>query len=62
MTAHIKQIVRQEEIEIHHVGQNIRKETFVSALLKKRGEQEGLVCIWSAMEGCSCFNPHFSPI
>lgn len=55
MTEHIKQIANREGLEIHHVGQHIRKESFVSDLLKKRGEHDGIVCLLSAMEGCSCF-------
>ncbi len=55
MTGHIKKIADQEKIQIHHVNQNIRKEAFVSEILKKNGDREGIVCILSAMEGCSCF-------
>ncbi len=55
MTGRIKEIAARENMEIHHVGRNIRKESFVSDILKRRGEQDGVVCILSAMEGCSCF-------
>ena len=55
MTGRMKKIADQENMEIHHVGRNVRKEAFVSDLLKHRGEHAGIVCILSAMEGCSCF-------
>lgn len=34
-----------------------RKESLVEEILKKRGAHEGLVCIFSAMEGCSSYKP-----
>jgi len=55
MTGRIKEIATQENIQIHHMGRNIRKESFVSDILKRRGEHAGIACILSAMEGCSCF-------
>ena len=36
---------------------NVRKEDLVKQALAKRGEQPGLVCIFSAMEPCSTYKP-----
>ena len=36
---------------------NIRKEDRVKAVLARRGEHPGLVCILSAMEPCSTYKP-----
>jgi hypothetical protein len=36
---------------------NVRKEDRVKAILAKRGEHPGLVCIFSAMEPCSTYQP-----
>jgi hypothetical protein len=36
---------------------NVRKEDRVKEILNKRGEQPGLVCIFSAMEACSTYKP-----
>ncbi len=36
---------------------NVRKEDRVKAILGKRGEHPGLVCIFSAMEPCSTYKP-----
>ena len=36
---------------------NVRKESLVREILKKRGEHEGLVCIFSAMEACPSYKP-----
>lgn len=53
--AQIKTIALQERIAIRHVYGTVRKEDIVADILLKRGETEGLVCILSAMESCSCF-------
>ncbi len=55
MTDRMKEVATLENIQIHHVGRTVRKESFVSDLLKERSEHDGVVCILSAMEGCSCF-------
>jgi hypothetical protein len=36
---------------------NVRKEDLAKAILAKRGEHPGLVCIFSAMEPCSAYKP-----
>jgi hypothetical protein len=36
---------------------NVRKEDRVKEILARRGEQPGLVCIFSAMEPCSTYKP-----
>ena len=45
-------------IEIEFIRKrNFRKEDRVKAILAQRGEQPGLVCIFSAMEPCSTYKP-----
>jgi hypothetical protein len=45
-------------IEIEFVRKrNFRKEDRVKEILARRGEQGGLVCIFSAMEPCSTYKP-----
>jgi hypothetical protein len=36
---------------------NVRKEDLVKGILAKRGEQPGLICIFSVMEPCSTYQP-----
>jgi hypothetical protein len=36
---------------------NVRKEDRVKAILARRGERPGLVCIFSVMEPCSTYKP-----
>ncbi len=55
MVDHMKAAATDEGIEIVHVHQQLRKEEYVTAAIKDRGEHEGVVCILSAMESCSCF-------
>jgi hypothetical protein len=38
---------------------NVRKEDLVKAVLARRGEQPGLVCIFSVMEPCSTYKPWY---
>ena len=45
-------------IEIEFIRKrNFRKEDRVKGILANRGEQTGLVCIFSAMEPCSTYKP-----
>ena len=45
-------------IEIEFVRKrNFRKEDRMKEIIAKRGEQAGLVCIFSAMEPCSTYKP-----
>src|SRR5664279_4178975 len=45
-------------IEIEFIRKrNVRKEDRVKAILAQRGEQPGLVCIFSVMEPCSTYKP-----
>ena len=45
-------------VDIEHLrSSNLRKESLVREILKKRGEHQGLVCIFSAMEGCPSYKP-----
>ncbi len=42
MTGRIKEIATRENIQIHHVGRNIRKKSFVSDILERRMAAEGI--------------------
>jgi hypothetical protein len=45
-------------LSIEHLRRSdIRKEKRVREILKQRGEQQGLVCIFSAMEACPSYKP-----
>ncbi len=45
-------------VEIEFIRKrNVRKEDLAKAILAKRGEHPGLVCIFSAMEPCSSYKP-----
>jgi len=51
-------LAEQAGLCIEHLrNSNVRKEGLVREVLKKRGEQEGLVCIFSAMEACPSYKP-----
>jgi len=51
-------LAEQAGLSIEHLrNSRVRKEGLVRAVLKKRGEQEGLVCIFSAMEACPSYKP-----
>jgi len=55
MSCRIKTIAAKEGIRINHVNASVRKEDFVADILARRGQEPGIVCILSAMEGCRCF-------
>jgi len=51
-------LAEQAGLSIEHLrNSRVRKEGLVREVLKKRGEQEGLVCIFSAMEACPSYKP-----
>lgn len=52
---HIKEVAEAEGLPIKHVNFGVRKEALVSQILSERGHHDGVVCILSAMEKCSCF-------
>ena len=53
-----EQLAAANGIEIEFIRKrNVRKEDRVKAILDKRGEHPGLVCIFSAMEPCSTYKP-----
>ena len=56
--ANAQRLAEQQGIAIEHLRNNAeRKEDLVRQILKRRGEHEGLVCIFSAMEACSSYRP-----
>ena len=55
---HVDELAAQTNTEIHYLGKSkIRKESFVQAIIDKRGEHPGLVCILKCIEGCNRFIP-----
>ena len=53
-----ERLVAEHGIEIEFLRKrNVRKEDRVKAVLSKRGDHPGLVCILSAMEPCSTYKP-----
>lgn len=51
-------LAEQAGLSIEHLRRSdTRKEKRVREILKNRGEQEGLVCIFSAMEACPSYKP-----
>jgi hypothetical protein len=53
-----EKLAAEAGIEIEFIRKrNFRKEDRVKEILTKRGEQAGLVCIFSAMEPCSTYKP-----
>ena len=51
-------LAKENGIEIEFVRKrNVRKEDLVKTAIAKRGEHPGLVCILSAMEPCSSYQP-----
>jgi hypothetical protein len=53
-----EQMAAKGGVEIEFIRKrNFRKEDRVKEILAKRGEQAGLVCIFSAMEPCSTYKP-----
>jgi hypothetical protein len=55
----MEQVAAENAIEIEFVrsAKKFRKEKRVKAILEKRGEQPGVVCILSAMEPCGSYKP-----
>jgi len=53
-----QRLAEEAGLSIEHLrNSQLRKESLVREILKKRGEQEGLVCIFSAMEACPSYKP-----
>jgi hypothetical protein len=53
-----QELAEKAGLSIEHLRRsNIRKEKRVREILKQRGEQQGLVCIFSAMEACPSYTP-----
>lgn len=56
--ANAQRLAEQAGIQIEHLRRaNERKEDRVARILQRRGEHDGLVCIFSAMEVCSSYKP-----
>ena len=53
-----EQMAAEAGIKIEFIRKrNVRKEDLAKAILARRGEHPGLVCIFSAMEPCSAYKP-----
>ena len=58
LRANAERLALENGIEIEFLRKrNVRKEDRVKEILAKRGEHAGLVCIFSAMEPCSTYQP-----
>jgi hypothetical protein len=58
ITENAKKLAAESGLEIEFIRKrNFRKEDRVKEALEKRGEQPGLVAIFSAMEACSTYKP-----
>jgi len=58
LRSNAEDIAKQEGVEIKFIkSSKTRKESIVKNILDKRGRHPGLVCILSAMEGCSAYRP-----
>jgi hypothetical protein len=58
LRAHIQAFATEQGVEIKHLkNHRIRKLDMVKKIIRVRGEHYGLVCVFSAMEKCSCFTP-----
>ena len=54
----IDSVVSESGVSIHYLNKSgIRKESFVSDILEKRGYHSGVVCILSTLEGCNTYKP-----
>jgi predicted transcriptional regulator len=54
----IDTVVSDSGVEIQYLKKSgIRKESFVSDILQKRGYHPGIVCILSTLEGCNTYKP-----
>jgi hypothetical protein len=54
----IDSLVAESGVEVQYLNKSgIRKESLVSAILKKWGDAPGIVCIFSTLEGCNTFKP-----
>jgi predicted transcriptional regulator len=54
----IDAIVNESHVEVQYLKKSgIRKESLVSDILKQRGEDTGVVCILSTLEGCNTYKP-----
>jgi hypothetical protein len=54
----IDTLSKENEVEVQYLNKSgIRKESPVSAILKKRVDHPGVVCIFSSPEGCNTFKP-----
>jgi hypothetical protein len=53
-----QRLAAENGVEIEHIRKrNVRKEDRVKKILTERGDQPGLVCIFSAMEPCATYQP-----
>jgi hypothetical protein len=53
-----QRLAEKAAVRIEHLrNSNFRKESLVREILKERGDHEGLVCIFSAMEACPSYKP-----
>lgn len=61
LRANAEQLANRNNLTIEFIrsAKNFRKEERIQAILKQRGEHPGLIHIFSAMETCGSFVPHY---
>ncbi|TCL55591.1 hypothetical protein EDC14_105522 [Hydrogenispora ethanolica] len=64
LRANAEQLAKRNNLTIEFIrsANNFRKEERIQAILKERGEHPGLVHIFSAMETCGSFAPHYDKL
>lgn len=64
LRANAEQLANRNNLSIEFIrsANNFRKEDRLRAILKERGEHPGLVHIFSAMETCGSFAPHYDKL
>ena len=55
---HAAAVASKAGLEIEYLGRKVRKESLIQEKLAKRGNNPGLVCIFSNVEPCYRFMPY----
>jgi hypothetical protein len=56
--SHIASVAQRNDVPVHFIRKHTdRKEDVVAKIITKRGNHPGIVCILSAMEACSTYEP-----
>ena len=58
--ANAERVARENGLEIEFLKKSPRKKKRIQEIMKERGDQPGLVHIFSAMESCTAFEPRYN--